>query len=306
MKKKIALSVMLSLCLLAGCATKSDVMTESSSSVPEYDMEVNDSEIYVEPEAEMPMEDAVVEETTVSKGEVAANRKIIERVYMDVETKEFDILIEKLTEEVTALGGYIESSSVSGNSYGYDDNRYAEFVFRIPTGKDQSFSAFVSNNGTVVNKRIETDDVTLSYIDMESRVKALETEKESLEKLLEASGSLEEIITVRSRLTDVIYEIESYQSQLRMYDNLIEYTTITVSVREVDRETIIEEQTAWEEIGTNLSDNLRNLKDGAVDLFIFFVSNIPFFVIIGGAAVIVIVVVKRVRRRRKSRGLEEK
>ncbi len=295
MKKKVLLGVILALGLLVGCgASKSDMTADSMAEGDFY---------YDEPASES-MDDMIVEESTASKGEVSTNRKIIERVYMDVETKEFDALIERITDEVETLGGYIESSSVSGNSYGHDNNRYAEFVFRIPTGKDQTFSTFVSENGTVVNKRIETDDVTLSYIDMESRVKALETEKESLEQLLSQSGALEEIIAIRDRLTDVIYEIESYQSQLRLYDNLIEYTTMTITVYEVDRETIVEEQTAWEEIGTNLSDNLRNLKDGAVELFIFFVSNIPFLVIIGGVVFVAFVIARRVRRGKKSKNIE--
>ena len=132
---------------------------------------------------------------------------------------------------------------------------------------------------------------------MESRVSALETEKAALEKLLADAEKLEDIITIQDRLTDVIYEIESYKSQLRTYDNLIDYTTIGIYVREVERVTIVEEQTVWEEIKTNLGDNIGDIGRGCVDVFVFVISNIPYILILGGIAAVVLVVVKKIKKK---------
>ena len=195
------------------------------------------------------------------------------------------------------MGGYIEKSNVSGNSYSYEGNRYADFTIRVPSEKSGGFADFVSDNSTVTNKEIVTDDVTLTYVDMESRVSALETEKASLEKLLAEAEVLEDIIKIQDRLTDVIYEIESNKSQLRTYDNLIEYTTVGICVREVERVSIIEEQTAWEEIGTRLSDSVRNIGNGCVDIFIFIIGNLPYFAIVGIVAVVAFTVVKKVKKK---------
>ena len=216
---------------------------------------------------------------------------------MDVETKEFDVLIDKLHAEIQAVGGYVERSSMSGNGLGYEGNRYADFTIRIPSDRSDGFTEFVSANSTVTNKEISTDDVTLSYVDMESRVSALETEKAALEKLLAEAEVLEDIIKIQDRLTDVIYEIESYKSQLRTYDNLIDYTTIDISVREVERVTIVEEQTVWEEIKTNLGDNIGDIGRGCVDIFVFVISNIPYILILGGIAAVVLVVVKKIKKK---------
>ena len=48
----------------------------------------------------------------------------------------------------------------------------------------------------------------------------------------------------------MIYEIESYESQLRTYDNLIDYTTVTIYISEVERTIAAENQSIWQEIGT--------------------------------------------------------
>ena len=125
---------------------------------------------------------------------------------------------------------------------------------------------------------------------------ALETEKASLEKLLAAAETLEDIIKIQDRLTDVIYEIESYQSQLRTYDNLIDFTTITIYISEVEKVSVVEEQTVWQEIGTKLSNNFSDIGDGAVAIFVFLVSNIPYLVILGVVAGVAIMIGKKIKK----------
>ncbi len=292
MKKYMSIILVLTF-LLVGCGSKASDMAASES------FDANGSDMKYEDNGMGGTGEIMdYESTTDSSAEsVSTNRKIIERVYMDVETKEFDALIDKLHTEIQAVGGYVERSSMSGNGLGYEGNRYADFTVRIPSDRSDGFTEFVSENSTVTNKEISTDDVTLSYVDMESRVSALETEKAALEKLLAEAELLEDIIKIQDRLTDVIYEIESYKSQLRTYDNLIDYTTISICVREVERVTIVEEQTVWEEIKTNLGDNIGDIGRGCVDIFVFVISNIPYILILGGIAAVVLVVVKKIKKK---------
>ena len=105
----------------------------------------------------------------------------------------------------------------------------------------------------VTHREIRTEDVTLNYVDMESRIEALKIEKKSLEKLLGEAKNLTDLFSIQERLTEVIYEIESYESQLRTYDNLIDYTTVTIYISEVERTIAAENQSIWQEIGTNIS-----------------------------------------------------
>ena len=239
-------------------------------------------------------------ESSSESSSVSTNRKIIERISLRVETKEFDLLLSKLEEELAKLGGYMESSSVSGNSYRYEGNRYANLTVRVPSEKTSGFTTFVSENSTITNKEVSTEDVTLSYVDMESRVSALETEKEALETLLAKAETVDDIIIIRNQLTDVIYEIESYESRLRAYDNLIEYTTISIYISEVERVTVVEEQNIWQEIGENLKENFEDVGHDLVRAFVFVVSNLPYFMVWAVIIIIVIFVVKKVIKKPKN------
>lgn len=243
--------------------------------------------------------------STKESSTVKTNRKIIERINLSLQTKEFDALVDKVNNKVLELGGYIEASEIDGGEIGSNTSRWAEITARIPSDKSGKFGDYISKNSVVVNRAVTTEDVTLKYVDNESRVKALEAEKKSLEKILENAVSVEDIISVRSQLTNVIYEIESLKSQLRTYDNLIDYTTVTINIDEVERTEIVEKQSVWQKIGTNLKNNFGDMWRMLVALFVFFISAIPFIIPVG-VIVFVVVFILKIKHKSKKKNADNK
>lgn len=239
--------------------------------------------------------------SAVNESNIKAQRKIIETIYYHVETKDFDDLVATLESQALSVGGYMESSDVSGNAYASSTLRDATFVFRIPSDKTDEFTNYVSENSTVTNRSVNTEDVTLDYVDAESRIKALKTEKEALEELLSSATSTTELLEIRDMLTDVIYEIETYESQLRTYDNLIEYTTITIDINEVEQTTVVHKQSTWQRIGTNLMDNFKGIWNFLVELFVFIISSLPYLLFIAVVVFVIVFAIKRARKKKKSK-----
>ena len=137
----------------------------------------------------------------------------------------------------------------------------------------------IEGEGNVTYRNIYTDDVTLSYVDTESHLKALRTEQETLLGLLEKAETVENIIAIQSRLSEVRYEIESYESRLRTYDDQIDYSTVYLNVSEVERETQVKEETPGEEISRRLSQNWEDLKEDVKRFGINFVSDLPYILV---------------------------
>ena len=135
-----------------------------------------------------------------------AQDKIIRRFMLEVETQEFDSLITKIDSEIGRLGGYVENSKISGKPIYYNNEaRYGSIVVRIPRNKVDEFVSVVEEEANVVNNQESTENVTLQYTDMESRKKSLEIEQERLFVLLEKAVTLENVITLESRLSDIRY-----------------------------------------------------------------------------------------------------
>ena len=274
-KNKISLFIMsMLLCVsLTACASSSDVAYDSVKE------SVNGGDLYYDEEygQESEWDDGS------SNEDVSTNRKLIKTVNLTAETYEFDDLVATVEHRVTALGGYIENASIHTK---YDDLKYGNFVIRIPVKKMDSFVTEFSEMSNITDKDSSQEDVTLSYVDLQSHKEALLAEETSLLNLLENATSIEDIILLQERLTNVRYQIESMESQLRTMDNLIDYATINLYISEVETYTPMETPSMGDRISEGFMDSIDEVVEGGKNLIVFLIVNSPFFLIF---AVIVLI-----------------
>ena len=204
------------------------------------------------------------------------NRKLIRIFDINIDTKEFDSVLVGIQQKVQELGGYVEQSSLDGGSAYYTSyNRYSNMTVRIPSEKLDGFVENVKETANVTYISESTEDITLKYVDTESRKIALETERDRLLELMERAETVEDIITIESRLSEVRYQLESYASKLRTYDNQVDYSTVHISIREVDRETKVEPKTFWEEVKDEFEGTIYNLGRGFKNFAIWLLGSSP-------------------------------
>lgn len=236
--------------------------------------------------------------------EASTTQKLIKTVNMSVETTEFDQFTAGVKTETEQIGGYVESSEVSSTVNEHSD-RWANFTLRIPSEKLDEFVSRVGEDANVTYTNESTEDVTLSYVDMESHLKALRTEQETLMSMLEKVESLEDILKIQSQLTEVRYRIESYESQLRTYDNLVDYSTVYLNVSEVTRETSVAGITFGERVKTRFNDNVYRIGQGFRNFAIAFLGAIPILIILAVIAVAALLLLRKVYKIRKKRKEKE-
>ena len=237
----------------------------------------------------------------------AAGRKIIKNGDLSIQTREFDEFLTNLNRSILAVGGYVESSSINGNSYNKNRMRSADVTARVPAEQLDAFCDQVSELGNVTYKNLYTRDVTLTYVDLESHVKALRTEQETLMELLRKAEKVEDIILIQNRLSDVLYEIESYESTLRTFDDQIAYSSVHLSIQEVQRETTVEKETAGQEIARRFKENWEDVKDGFARFGIDFVSDLPIIIVwVVFLGIVVLVIVRIVKGGPKRKARREK
>jgi len=299
MKKyaRVLMSVLLVMLLLTGCgaSAKDQAATESYGAAPmapkEEPMEEAVEEEALEMEYAADMKNGYGTEggaegaSSVGGAENGENsdalsgRKLIRTVYMEAETLEFDTFLQDLASRVNGIGGYVERSSVSGNGYNYDRYRYANMTLRIPSGKLDSFVTGISELCNITYKDESVEDITLRYVDVESRKTALEVEQERLLSLLEKAETVEDIIVIETRLSEVRYELESYGSQLRTYDNKVDYSTVNIDIREVERVTPAAEESVWDRIKNGVGESIYDILRDARNIVIGFIIDLPYIIV---------------------------
>lgn len=305
MKLKKCLSLTLALVLLcgvlAGCGASAN--TNASMKSMAYDA-APAAEAVEEFAAAETMAGGTLRNDAGESGSAALpeGRKWIITIDMYVETDDLDALMTALDEKIAQLDGYVEDQSLhNGSTYASRRYRNANLTVRIPDEKVEQFTSEMQGIANVVSENLNREDITLQYVATSSRVTALETEEARLLELLAQAETMEDLLTIEARLTDVRYELENYASQLRLYDNQVDYATIYLNIEEVQEYTPVEEPTFLERIKNTFSDSLEGLGDGIVNVTVFLIGNSPYLLVVGVIAAAIILLLRRTAKIRAAR-----
>ena len=213
--------------------------------------------------------------------------KIIYSADATVETTEFDKSIEELNAMLAECGGFVESSSVNGNNY-YDSSRgnvsrrTASYTLRIPSARFSGVMEGLSRLGNVPYTYMYTENVTAQYYDVQARMQALQAQEKRLMEMMEIAETVEDIITIEDKLTDVRYRIDSLQSSLNNWDRRVSYSSLNLTIREVQvytPETVVK-ITYGQRLVRAFTNSLKNAGEFFQDLLVFLVSALPTLAIL--------------------------
>ncbi|MDO5776463.1 MAG: DUF4349 domain-containing protein, partial [Eubacteriales bacterium] len=208
-----------------------------------------------------PISESELEAAGASGEQTAASRKLIKTVTLNTQTTEFDKAVAAIETQVKSYGGYVESSSLYKGGYNESSyySRSADYTIRMPADKLDAFLGEALGELHVTNRSENVEDITLRYTDLESRVKALETEQERLFELMSKAENVDAIIAIESRLSEIRYELESIKSSLRSYDNQVVYSTVYLYINEVKLTSTTGEASFSDKIVYGLKNNLIGL-----------------------------------------------
>lgn len=232
----------------------------------------------------------------------SVDRKIIFYGEIQARTKNYEKDIATILAKLKEYGGYQQDASESGTppKDWQDEGRSAYMVVRIPSKHFDAFMNVLKGLGETVSTSVRGEDVSVQYFDTETRLKTLRIRETRLQELLKEAKGLEDIIELERELANVSYEIQSLQSTLRDYDSLIDFSTVTINLYEVNEIESVKpsEDSLGDRISTAFYSVLNALADFGEGLLIFLIGGAPILVPLALIAVIVIVLVKRHKKKK--------
>ena len=232
--------------------------------------------------------------------DVLQDRKLIRKIHMSAETEDMDALLAHIDQRVGQLEGYIEARDIyNGSAYYGSRNRSATLTIRIPADKLDGFVQQIGEVSNIISNKETSDDVTLQYTDMESRLKVLRTEEERLLAFMEEAKSVSEMLEIEKRLTEVQAQLDSLTSQLKVYDNLVDYGTIYLSVEEVEQYTEVPEKdpTMWQRISTGFVNSAKNVWSFLKGVVVVLIVALPYLALVAVAGIVVWLIIRRKRKK---------
>lgn len=317
--KKYLIALILVCCLLVGCGSD-----DETASVPMAEAaRASYDEVYAEAEEnweDYEVNTAMEAETSGAEVTFAQNKKIIYSSSVILETKSYDETYNRLVNLINENGGYIEYENYDNEKRSYLANNDGKGVVVIATNNliiripSKNYSKFMQDGltlGNVLRRNQTIEDKTSEYNTNKSYVDILNDEAEYLAKQLdvlenelkEAQANdkhYDEIIVnmkdIAERKAQVEKELVPYRSTMDAIDEKVEYSTITMELREVDKFTVIEEEieeeitfaTELKETWTSAMEALSNMFKGTL-LFLIRILPVLVYLAIFGAIVFAVV-----------------
>jgi hypothetical protein len=219
--KLIALCLALIL-VVTGCAMKSAPTTESQYA------EAPREEMAREPVSWDAAGNVAYDSTTVDFQAGEPAKMIIYNAELSLVVRDSDVAQEDITKLVEGIGGYVSNSS----SYTYSGGlRRITLTLRLPAEKfNETMSALRDMAMEVTQETIGSQDVTQEYVDLGSRLRALEAKANRLEELMDQAEDTEAVLAVYEQLSQTQVEIEQTKGRMQYLERSAAMATITVSL----------------------------------------------------------------------------
>jgi uncharacterized lipoprotein YehR (DUF1307 family) len=188
-------------------------------------------------------------------------------------------------EVLDVLDGY-NGSVVSSYQSGRGNSKSISLTIKVPVENFEDIYQDIQGlDGEVEYASYYTDDVTMEYTDLESRLKNLEATENQLVKILETADTVEDTLAVYNQLSTTRSQIEVIKGQLKYLDSQVDYSYLTINLSLSDIGKDVKDE-KWQPFGVlknaiaSLVDFTISIVDALIWVFVFSpVILIPAFII---------------------------
>ena len=311
MNKKIISVLMLLMLSLAACGSRAESVYPENIA-PSYDggygsgaPEVAREEMSVYPTA-APYAGDKVESGSV---EPLQERMVIMNADLTIVIVDPQAKMDEIAAMAESLGGFVVSQNMY-QTYLYDGGTAPEgyISIRIPSEKmDTALTQIKADVVEVRNQNRYGQDVTAEYVDLQSRLGALESARDQLEVIMAQATETEDVLNVFNQLQYYNEQIEMVKGQMKYYEESSSYSLINITL--VAEETVkpitigkwTPGKTAAEAI-----QKLLNFLKGFVDFLVNLVLLVlPILIVVFGPLALVTWLIIRSIKKRKAKKVEQ-
>lgn len=233
-------------------------------------------------------------------------QKIVYTGSLSIQTLEYDKSAASIRRKIREAGGFSEAESENDNDYnwyrrstGPSSTRNLNITARIPSEKFESFMDSLQGDGKVMNRSMNAENISQVYANKETYKKALEKEQERLLAMMDKAVTIEDMIAVESRLSEVERQLNTYKTDLSAMDKDVQYSTIYISLEEVKRYSDETPTVTFpEKVKYAFEDAISSFTEFCEGIVLFIIRSFPFLILL---AIVIALVIRLIRKRQEKR-----
>lgn len=257
-------------------------------------------------QAEDESEDGSEDDSALREAE--NDEKLVYTGSLQIQTLAYEDAAASIRAKIRAAGGFVESESEYDNDYGWymrdssdsgGSNRTLNITARIPSDQFESFIDSLEGDGKVISRSVSAENISQIYADTQATKEALEKEEERLLDMMDRAETMEDMISVESRLSEVEQQLNQYKKSLSSMDRDVEYSTVYIDLDEVQRYSDTKEEVSFtQKVRYAAEDAVSDFVEFSKGLVVFVVRYFPFLIIL---LVVILLLVRRGRRSRRKK-----
>lgn len=156
-----------------------------------------------------------------------AKRDVVQTGSMTVSVKSPSEAADKAAEIVENADGRVDSRSEDAGSG--SGRAVTSIVLRVPAAKLDEVMRELKALGTVENVETSSEDVTAQRVDLDARIKALQTSVDRLLAIMRDARDPDALIKAEDALSERQAELDSLRAQREALGDRVAYSTVDVS-----------------------------------------------------------------------------
>jgi hypothetical protein len=142
--------------------------------------------------------------------------------------------MSQLSALATAYGGFVASSQTQSGA-GSGGAPYGSVTLQVPVANFDAAVKAAQALGKTSSLTTKATDVTSQYVDLQSRIAALEESRQQYLTILSKATTVGDVLAVQTQLDAIQSQIEQLQGQLQVLASQTSYSTLAVTVTEGSR-----------------------------------------------------------------------
>ena len=233
-----------------------------------------------------------VEKSVAEDSKNMTEQKLIKNGDISFEVKNIKNTKTFLQKVISKHKGYISSEKIED----YRINPTEILTVRVP---NSNFDNIINNISLQVgefdSKRIDIEDVTADFVDIEARLKNKKQLEGKYQELLAKANNMTDILKIEKEISLIREDIESTEGRLRYLNNQVGYSTLIITYYE-------KRATAGFHFGGKMADALSNGGIGFLWFLIGMMQLWPMWLI----GSLICYVIYKIVKRRKNQKLQQK
>jgi hypothetical protein len=222
--------------------------------------------------------------STSNTGQAVQERLVIENADLAIVVKDPKARMAELSQLASEFGGYVVSSNLYQSYTGTGKEvPEATIVIRVDSKRlDEALKKIKEGAVDVQYENRSGQDVTSTYVDLQSQLKAKQAAEKKLLEILDKAEKSEDVLAIYLQIENIQTQIEQLKGQIKYYEESAALSSVSVRL-------IAEESTQPIEIGPwkpagaakdAVEDLVRFLQNFAEFLIRFVIYTLPALILI--------------------------